>query len=110
MRSRSELKKSAKSNLKKHYLLFVLLCVVASFMGSEFSNSLSITKIDTTVVDSKVNVNSKVKDEVEKTVKKVDSVNDNIKNSKLLILENEGHFSYMINCKWYNKLRDFLER
>lgn len=35
---------------------------------------------------------------------------DNIKNSKLLILENEGHFSYMINCKWYNKLRDFLER
>ena len=37
-------------------------------------------------------------------------ISDNIKNSELLILENEGHFSYMINCKWYNKLRDFLEK
>lgn len=35
---------------------------------------------------------------------------DNIKNSELLILEDEGHFSYMINCKWYDKLREFLER
>ena len=37
-------------------------------------------------------------------------ISNNIKNSELLILENEGHFSYMINCKWYNKLREFLER
>jgi len=37
-------------------------------------------------------------------------ISDNIKNSELLILEDEGHFSYMINCKWYNKLRDFLEK
>lgn len=37
-------------------------------------------------------------------------ISDNIKNSNLLILEDEGHFSYMINCKWYNKLREFLER
>lgn len=37
-------------------------------------------------------------------------ISDNIKKSELLILEDEGHFSYMINCKWYNKLKDFLER
>lgn len=37
-------------------------------------------------------------------------ISDNIKNSELLILDDEGHFSYMINCRWYNKLRDFLER
>lgn len=37
-------------------------------------------------------------------------LNNSIKNSKLLILENEGHFSYMINCKWYYKLLDFLLR
>lgn len=37
-------------------------------------------------------------------------ISNNIKNSELLILEDEGHFSYMINCKWYNKLRDFLEK
>ena len=23
-------------------------------------------------------------------------------------LETEGHFSYMINCKWYDKLSKFL--
>lgn len=97
MRSRSELKKSAKSNLKKHYLLFILLCLVAAFMGSEFSNSLSITKIDTTVVDSKINVNSKVKDEVEKTVKKVDSVNDNIKNSNKILETKRGVFAGIVN-------------
>ena len=37
-------------------------------------------------------------------------ISDNVKNSELLILENEGHFSYMINCKWYNKLKEFLEK
>ena len=37
-------------------------------------------------------------------------ISNNIKNSELLILEDEGHFSYMINCKWYNKLRYFLEK
>jgi len=34
---------------------------------------------------------------------------DNINNSKLIILEKEKHFSYMINCKWYDKLKKFLE-
>lgn len=37
-------------------------------------------------------------------------LNKSIKNSKILILEKEGHFSYMINCKWYYKLLDFLLR
>lgn len=37
-------------------------------------------------------------------------LNESIKKSKLLILEKEGHFSYMINCKWYYKLLDFLLR
>ena len=37
-------------------------------------------------------------------------ISNNIKNSELLILEKEGHFSYMNNCKWYDKLKEFLER
>lgn len=47
-----------------------------------------------------------------KDIVPVDEANyiaDNIKNSELIILENEGHFSYMINCKWYDKLKKFLE-
>lgn len=35
-------------------------------------------------------------------------IKDNIRDSKLLILEKETHFSYMINCKWYDKLKEFL--
>lgn len=34
---------------------------------------------------------------------------ESITNSKLVVLEKEGHFSYMINCKWYNILKEFLE-
>lgn len=37
-------------------------------------------------------------------------INENISNSELLILEKEGHFSYMINCKWYDKLKEFLNK
>ena len=37
-------------------------------------------------------------------------ISSNIKNSEMLILEDEGHFSYMINCRWYDKLREFLDK
>ena len=43
-------------------------------------------------------------------ISEAEYISKNIKNSELIILENEGHFSYMINCKWYNRLKDFLER
>lgn len=36
-------------------------------------------------------------------------LSSNIKNSELIILEKENHFSYMINCKWYDKLKMFLD-
>lgn len=35
---------------------------------------------------------------------------DSIHDSKLIILENEGHFSYLINCKCYDKLKEFLNK
>ena len=36
MRSRQELKKGGLKVLKKHYIVFVLLCLIAAFLGSEF--------------------------------------------------------------------------
>ena len=39
MLHRKELKRRAKHNLKKHYLLFVALCLIAAFIGSEFSSA-----------------------------------------------------------------------
>ena len=53
-------------------------------------------------------VNGGKKDLVKK--EEAEYISKSIKNSQLLILEKEGHFSYMINCKWYDKLRQFLER
>lgn len=40
----SELKKKGKLNLKKHYFMFVLICFIASFIGSEFVGSSNISK------------------------------------------------------------------
>ena len=42
MFNRKEAKKRAKINVKKHYVIFVLLCLVAAFLGSEYSSSLSM--------------------------------------------------------------------
>lgn len=39
-----QLKKNGRKNLKKHYLLFVFVCFVAAFIGSEFVNSATLTK------------------------------------------------------------------
>lgn len=52
-------------------------------------------------------VNGGKKDLVPK--EEAEYLSQNITNSKLLILEKESHFSYMINGKWYNRLKEFLE-
>ncbi len=51
-------------------------------------------------------VNGGKKDLVSK--EEAEYISKNINNSKLLILDKESHFSYMINCKWYDKLKEFL--
>ena len=57
METRSELKKRARKNLKKHYLIFLVACVIAAFIGTEFVGSLNITKVqkfpETVITDSK---------------------------------------------------------
>lgn len=35
MSTRKEMKKKARASLKKHYLIFVIICVMATFMGSQ---------------------------------------------------------------------------
>ncbi len=70
MRSRKELKKSGLKSLKKHYLIFVLLCVIASFIGSEFNNSLSITKIEKSFFNNDNAIIKKVNNDAVKKIKK----------------------------------------
>ena len=68
MRSRQELKKGGLKVLKKHYIVFVLLCLIAAFLGSEFSNSISITKIEKQFLPSKSQIVNKVKNDVNEKV------------------------------------------
>ena len=42
---RKDLKKKARKVFQKHYLYFVIVCLMASFIGAEFTDSLSITRI-----------------------------------------------------------------
>ena len=57
METRSELKKKARKNLKRHYPIFLVACVIAAFIGTEFAGSLNITKVqkfpETVITDSK---------------------------------------------------------
>lgn len=75
MESRKELKNKGLKVLKNHYIIFILLCLIAAFLGSEFSNSISITKIEKELVPKEQQVVNKVKNEVNDKV--VDTVDKN---------------------------------
>ena len=97
MRSRKELKKNGKENLKKHYLIFLLLCLIAAFIGSEFVNSLSITEIKIAVDNTQVLPNS-FKRTVAGTVQKVENISSKLKNQKKLFASTRGVFASVINA------------
>lgn len=44
MVTRKKLKQRGKQALKKHYLLFAAVCLLAAFIHSEFSGTLTITQ------------------------------------------------------------------
>ena len=98
MRSRKELKKSGLKSLKKHYLVFVLICVIASFIGSEFNNSLSITKIEKSFFNDN---NTVVENINKKTVKKIkEDTNIDIDNKIKEVKDNRNK----IKKKYSNKI------
>lgn len=45
MMARKELKRNAKHSLKKHYWIFVVACIIAGWVGSNFSNVLDSLKM-----------------------------------------------------------------
>lgn len=46
MLTRKEMKQKARQSLRKHYLMFVTVCVAAAILGTEFSGSLDGIKIE----------------------------------------------------------------
>ena len=45
MEPRNKLKKKGKKNLKKHYAIFMVTCLIAALIGTEFLGSTIITNI-----------------------------------------------------------------
>ena len=111
MKSRKELKNSGLKVLKKHYIIFILLCLIAAFLGSEFSNSISITKLEKELFPKNNQVVNKVKNDVSNTVvdtvdkntsidalKKIDRINKEKKKITNKILDNKrGVFAAIAN-------------
>ena len=69
MKTRKELKKKAHKVFHKHYLFFVIVCLIASFIGAEFTDSLSITRIRNQVSsEEKLLIEDFERDDAEKLV------------------------------------------
>lgn len=45
MPTRKEIKQRAHKNVKKHWALFIIICLIASFLGSEYTNGLNILNL-----------------------------------------------------------------
>lgn len=80
MKSRKELKKSAKQNIKKHFILFVLILAIASFIGAEFKGSLYLTVANQDNMLESI-VSSMRENGVEQTIENIKQEAENYKNS-----------------------------
>lgn len=71
MRSRKEIKKSARNVVKKHYLILLLVCLIVSFIGAEFSSSTIITRNTDNIINAEGKILEKTKAKrLDKTIKK----------------------------------------
>ena len=62
---RKSLKKKGKASFKKHYVIFVMVCLIAAFLGTEFSGSLafsSFKNVQETAEQIQIDVNGQEKD------------------------------------------------
>lgn len=50
MYKRKTLKRQAKQAVRRHFAMYLALCLLAAILGTEFSSSLTFSKIDTSGV------------------------------------------------------------
>lgn len=110
MKSRKELKKSARKNLKHHYPIFVVACVIAAFIGTEFTSTFNITENkvlpETTIKESKKvdqAIQDALKGETEKSKKATKEIKEEIiKNDKQtqtkVLGRSRGVFAMVVNA------------
>lgn len=109
MKSRKELKKNARNNLKKHYLIFIVTCVIAAFIGTEFTSSFSIVEnkiLPESIISEQQKVDQAVKDalkgETAKSKKATKKIKEEIiekdkKNQDKVFGRSRGVFAMIIN-------------
>lgn len=109
MKTRKELKKKARKSLKKHYPIFVVACVIAAFIGTEFTSSFSISEnkiLPETTVKESEKVNQAVKDalkgETEKSKKATKEIKEEIikkdkENENKVLGRSRGVFAMIVN-------------
>ena len=90
MKLRKELKIKARKNFKRHYLLFILVCLIGAFIGAEYKNSLFITKSVNNNVINDVLSDGKLSAKSSFQKIKEDSI---IVKDKLIKNDNEDFFS-----------------
>ena len=110
MKSRKELKKNARNNLKKHYLIFIVTCVIAAFIGTEFTSSFSIVEnkiLPESIISEQQKVDQEVKDalkvETAKSKKATKKIKEEIiekdkKNQDKVFGRSRGVFAMIINA------------
>ncbi len=104
MKTRKELKKLAKKNIKMHYALFVLICIVSSFLSSEFlgSNYIFRAREDIFPENSILSV-----DNVENRIGKIvpqEYIDEYNKNVNKIFGRQAGIFSNIINAVQSGKI------
>ncbi len=110
METRSELKRRARKNLKNHYPIFLVVCVMAAFIGTEFTGSLNITKVqkfpETVITDSK-NIDKAVEEALngkEQESKKITNklkqeiIEKDKKNQNQVLGRSRGVFAMIVNA------------
>lgn len=110
MKSRKELKKNARRNLKHHYPIFVVACVIAAFIGTEFTSTFNISEnkiLPETTIKESEKVDKAVKDalkgETEKSKKATKEIKEEIiekdkKNQNKVLGRSRGVFAMIVNA------------
>lgn len=110
MKSRKELKKNARRNLKHHYPIFVVACVIAAFIGTEFTSTFNISEnkiLPETTIKESEKVDQAVKDalkgETKKSKKATKEIKEEIiekdkKNQNKVLGRSRGVFAMIVNA------------
>lgn len=102
--NRKDLKKKGKKVFKKHYLFFVLILVIASFIGNQYSSSTGIldnfSQASSISVQEESNINDETNNqEIDNSVIKENDLNNNEKkHDKGIFGKSDGVFAKVVNA------------